>query len=105
MKKKILFGSFLSFLFAVSSCGSLTESEAKTMLNAEAESLALSACDCINNLAVEGDQLIEEVATCNGNAQSKLDQKANDEGITDNYPEVVEDAHQLFFEAVQSCTK
>ena len=93
MKKSlgILLGTTLVF---ITSCGSLTEDEARRKLNSEAEILALNA---------EGDRLIEKVSDCQVDGQIKLLNLSQDEGISDTYPQVREDAQQYYFEQVQAC--
>lgn len=90
-------------IILLSSCGSLTEDEAKRLLKNEAETLSVSACDCINTLTASGDQLIEEVANCRGKGQSKLYELSQEKDISDIYPTVLEDAEQLYFEKVDAC--
>jgi hypothetical protein len=85
------------------SCGGMSESEAMNMLNQEAAGFADEACDCIQAIESTGDTAIEEEAVCRSNGLSKISEIANDKGIADTYPKVLEEAEQYYNDRLGGC--
>ncbi len=90
----------ISILF---SCGGLTESQARTQLEAEADRLAALACECIDNVEGTDDAAFEAKIACQGEGQTNLFNFAREKGIDEAYPKLNEEMKDTYIRKVDVC--
>ena len=89
-------------VLVLSSCGSLTESEAQIKMDAALAEQTLIACDCIKSGGNEKESM-SNFEICRGEAQTALYDIARDNGIKETYPKIVDASVDKLFLSVESC--
>ena len=94
----------LSTLALITSC-TISESDAKVFLRAEAEVQIPKTCDCLAKLEATGDKAIEKEAECKSDGQWAILEASQSERIGDTYPDIEEEIIDFYYSEVEKCNE